>query len=50
MEEKKEQPKVMHKWRCRVCGYILVTELTKLPADYVCPVCGSPASAFDMIE
>ena len=36
------------KWRCRVCGYI--HEGQTLPEDFVCPVCGQPASAFEKVE
>ena len=35
-------------WRCTVCGYILWQE--DLPADFICPVCGAPASMFEKIE
>lgn len=38
----------MSKWRCTVCGYIYEGET--LPADFVCPVCKQPASAFVKIE
>jgi rubrerythrin len=33
----------MEKWKCSICGYIYEGEL---PADFVCPVCKYPASAF----
>jgi rubredoxin/uncharacterized membrane protein len=36
----------MKQWKCRVCGYIHTGE--KPPAK--CPVCGAPASAFDLID
>ena len=34
-------------WRCTVCGYEYVGE--ELPADFVCPICKKPASAFERI-
>jgi flavin reductase (DIM6/NTAB) family NADH-FMN oxidoreductase RutF len=34
-------------FRCTVCGYI--AEMDELPPDYICPVCGAPASAFEPI-
>ena len=34
-------------WRCTVCGYIYEGE--ELPADFVCPVCGQPASVFEKL-
>ncbi|MEF9841635.1 MAG: hypothetical protein RR955_05185 [Raoultibacter sp.] len=37
----------VEKWECSVCGY---THDGSLPADFVCPVCGQPASAFERIE
>lgn len=37
----------MEKWRCTVCGYI---HEGPLPEDYVCPICGAPASAFVKVE
>lgn len=38
----------MSKWKCKVCGYI--HEGNELPADFTCPVCKQPASAFEKIE
>ena len=35
-------------WRCTVCGYIY--EGDPLPEDFICPVCGKPASVFEKIE
>lgn len=32
-------------WRCKVCGYEY--EGDELPEDYVCPICGVPASEFE---
>ena len=34
----------MRKWKCSVCGYIY--EGDTLPADFTCPICKQPASAF----
>ena len=33
------------KWICKVCGFVY--EGDEVPADYVCPICGAPASAFE---
>ncbi len=38
----------MKKFVCKVCGYVYEGET--LPADFVCPVCKAPASAFKEIE
>ncbi len=38
----------MTKWKCKVCGYIYEGET--LPADFVCPLCKQPASAFEKME
>lgn len=35
-------------WRCSICGYIY--EGDPLPEDYVCPLCGAPASVFEKVE
>ena len=35
-------------WRCKVCGYEYVGD--ELPEDYICPVCGHPASDFEKVE
>jgi iron-only hydrogenase group A len=40
--------KTMSKWKCKVCGYVYEGE--ELPADFACPVCKQPASAFEKIE
>ncbi|MGN0132437.1 MAG: rubrerythrin [Lachnospiraceae bacterium] len=37
----------MAKWKCKVCGYIYEGE--ELPADFTCPICKQPASAFEPI-
>jgi rubrerythrin len=39
-----EKEIAMAKFVCGVCGYVY--EGDSLPEDYVCPVCGAPASAF----
>lgn len=38
----------MTKWKCKVCGYIYEGET--LPADFTCPLCKQPASAFEKVE
>lgn len=50
----------MKKWQCVICGFIYDeaaglpdhgipagTRFADLPADWVCPECGSPKSAFE---
>ena len=37
----------MKKWKCKVCGYIYEGEA--LPADFTCPLCRQPASAFEKV-
>ena len=34
-------------WKCTICGYIYEGET--LPEDFVCPLCGHPASDFEPI-
>jgi flavin reductase (DIM6/NTAB) family NADH-FMN oxidoreductase RutF/rubredoxin len=34
-------------WRCKICGYVYKGE--KLPADFVCPLCGHDASDFEPV-
>lgn len=34
-------------WRCKICGYVYNNP--ELPPDYVCPLCGHPASDFEPI-
>ncbi len=46
--KEKGEMKGMSKWKCKVCGYIYEGET--LPADFTCPVCKQPASAFEKIE
>ncbi len=33
------------KWKCSICGY--VSDMTELPDDYTCPMCGVPKSLFE---
>ncbi len=44
-DEPDEKP--MGKWKCSVCGYI---HESSLPADFKCPQCRQPASAFVKME
>ena len=42
----------MAKWRCTVCNYIYDEEkegvnFSSLPADWICPICSAPKSAFE---
>jgi len=50
-------------WQCRTCGYIYDeaagdpseglapgTRWTEIPDAWVCPMCGTPKSDFDMVE
>jgi rubredoxin len=50
-------------WQCRTCGYVYNeadgdpdegippgTRWADLPDDWVCPLCGTPKSDFDMVE
>ncbi len=50
-------------YRCTVCGYVYDpakgddisgiapgTSFEDLPADYTCPVCGSPKDMFEKVE
>ncbi len=46
-DKKKEENKVMEKYRCTVCGYI---HEGPLPAGFKCPRCNQPASAFEKVE
>lgn len=40
----------MKKWVCKVCGYVYdgTIPFEKLPADWVCPLCGAPKSMFEL--
>jgi rubredoxin len=53
----------MEKYRCTVCGYIYDpalgdpdsgidpgTAFADVPADWICPECGAPKSAFEKID
>ncbi len=46
--EEKGANKTVSKWKCKVCGYIYEGE--SLPADFTCPICRQPASAFEKLE
>lgn len=35
-------------YRCSICGYIY--EGDTLPKDFVCPICGAPATVFEKID
>lgn len=39
-----------HHFRCKTCGYVYETELDSLPTDFICPVCGAPASEFEKAD
>lgn len=41
-----ERPKKGYK--CKICGFVYEGE--SLPENFVCPICGAPASAFEKIE
>ena len=43
IEETKEES--APKWKCGICGY--VSDLSELPEDYTCPMCGVPKSLFE---
>lgn len=43
-----EEKKRVSGWRCLLCGYVYEGEI--LPADFICPICSAPASAFEKIE
>lgn len=36
----------MKKWRCKICGYIYEGDQ---PPE-ACPLCGAPASEFELVE
>lgn len=40
--------KKMAKWKCKICGYTYEGE--ELPADFKCPICKQPVSAFEKVE
>jgi rubredoxin len=50
-------------WQCRTCGYLYEeaagdpaeglaprTRWADVPADWICPACGTPKADFDMVE
>ena len=50
-------------WMCLICGFIYDeaagipdeglapgTRWADIPADWICPMCGTPKSDFDMVE
>jgi rubredoxin len=50
-------------WKCRTCGYIYDerkgdpdeglapgTRWADIPDDWICPICGTAKSDFDMVE
>lgn len=43
VEETKED--ASPKWKCGICGY--VSDLSELPDDFTCPMCGVPKSLFE---
>lgn len=46
-EENREEENIMEKWKCTVCGYI---HEGPMPADFQCPRCKQPRSAFVKLE
>ena len=46
IEEKSNNNKTI--WKCSVCGYEV--EKDELPEDFICPICGQPASVFEKIN
>ena len=52
LAKEKETKKVVkkHHFACKICGFVIETELEKLPPDYVCPICRHPASDFEKID
>ena len=56
-------PEPFKTWQCRTCGYISEeasgdpdeglapgTRWEEVPETWICPLCGTPKSDFDMIE
>lgn len=43
-----QKPTSKKGWICTVCGYIYEGET--LPPDFICPICGHPASDFEPIK
>ena len=52
LAKEKETKKIVkkHHFACKICGFVLETELEQLPSDYVCPICRHPASDFEKID
>ena len=63
IEERKEVPSKMAKYRCTVCGYIYDPEVgdpdgdikpgtpfEQIPDGWVCPVCGASKDQFEKVE
>ncbi|MDR1001916.1 MAG: flavin reductase [Oscillospiraceae bacterium] len=46
-ESNMSETKETVQYRCTICGYILEGELTD---DYICPVCGAGADAFEKVQ
>ena len=44
----KGEGKNMKTWKCGICGYVYEGEA--LPADFKCPICKQPASAFEEVS
>lgn len=42
---KKQENSDKVRWVCKICGYIY--EGDELPEDFICPICGHPASDFE---
>lgn len=40
--------KITKGYRCPICGYVY--EGDTLPDDFICPICGAPASVFEKID
>ena len=50
IKPKPEEPKADKKivaWKCKICGYVY--KGIELPADFICPICGHPASDFEPV-
>lgn len=42
------KPSAKKGWICTVCGYIYEGEV--LPPDFICPICGHPATDFEPLK
>ncbi len=62
LQHHSESETEMEKWQCKICGYIYDPEkgdpdgnvppntpFSKLPDDWVCPVCGAPKDMFEQV-